>query len=71
MDAYSSDVALNAARLHDLSPLTVLARGYAVARSGNGEIVKSVKQVSPNDFVSVLLTDGRLNCTVDSVQEQG
>lgn len=71
IDAYGSDVALNAARLHDLSPLTVLARGYAVARSEDGEVVKSVKQVSPNDFVSVLLTDGRLNCTVDSVQEQG
>lgn len=51
------------AGLDAMSPLKVLARGYAVA-SREGKVVSSVEQVEPGDQVSVLVSDGRLSCRV-------
>ena len=64
-DPFRAQLALLAARLDDLSPLSVLARGYAVARDGDGGLVSSVEGVKPGDAVTVLLQDGDLACTVE------
>jgi exodeoxyribonuclease VII large subunit len=54
-----------AARLHALSPLAVLGRGYAVcwndARTG---IIRSTRSVQPGDGVRVTVADGELRCQV-------
>lgn len=50
-------------KLHALSPLKVLSRGYSAVYH-NGEIVKSEKQVSVNDEINVKLSDGGLKCLV-------
>jgi exodeoxyribonuclease VII large subunit len=54
-----------AARLHALSPLAVLGRGYAVcwndARTG---IIRSTRSVRPGDGVRVTVADGELRCQV-------
>ena len=54
-----------AASLDAMSPLKVLGRGYAVARDGEGRILKSYRDVTAGDRVSVTLGEGGFACTVD------
>lgn len=63
---FQSELALSASRLEDLSPLAVLARGYAIARGQDGAVVKSVGQVGAGDNVLVTVSDGTLACRVIS-----
>ena len=54
-----------AARLHALSPLAVLGRGYAVCwNDTRTSIIRSAASVSPGDAVRVTVADGELRCTV-------
>ena len=64
----SHQVALRAGRLHDLSPLAILSRGYAVARDAGGAIVKHVASVNPGDTLEVSVADGVISATVDSLK---
>jgi len=50
------------ARLDALNPLAVLQRGYAVVRR-DGQLVRSVAQVSSGDRVSVRVSDGEFDAT--------
>jgi exodeoxyribonuclease VII large subunit len=54
-----------AARLHALSPLAVLGRGYAVCwNATRTSIIRSASTVSRGDAVRVTLADGELQCEV-------
>jgi exodeoxyribonuclease VII large subunit len=54
-----------AGRLENLSPLAVLARGYAVCwNADRTAILRSVAAVGPGDRVHVRLHDGELDCDV-------
>jgi exodeoxyribonuclease VII large subunit len=57
-----------AARLDALSPLKVLDRGYAIARTLDGEVVASVTQAAPGMPLAVRLADGELDVTVSKVR---
>ena len=61
---------LLAEKLNALSPLAVLARGYSVAQSGS-EIVKSISQIKENDNITLVLQDGKAECTVREVIKNG
>jgi exodeoxyribonuclease VII large subunit len=52
-----------AGRLDAISPLNVLARGYAIATS-KGRILTSARQVKKGDPVTVRLSEGAINCEV-------
>lgn len=52
------------AALDALSPLKVLGRGYAVARTGLGRVLTSVEEAAPGDALEVRLADGVLDCQV-------
>ena len=54
-----------AAALDAMSPLKVLGRGYAVARSRDGTILKSGREVVPGDRVSVTLSEGGFDAVVE------
>jgi exodeoxyribonuclease VII large subunit len=54
-----------AGRLDAISPLKVLARGYAIAESG-GKVLTRAAQVKKGDAVSVRLSDGEIQCEVTS-----
>jgi exodeoxyribonuclease VII large subunit len=56
-----------AGRLEAVSPLKVLARGYAIAESG-GKVVTSAKQVRKGDGLRVRLAEGELDATVNEVK---
>lgn len=48
-----------ASRLNALSPLAVLARGYALCTDEAGAIVSGVDRVKPGDVISVRFRDGK------------
>jgi len=54
------------ARLHSLSPLAVLERGYALVLDAAGGVVRSTVQVAPGDKVTTRLTDGGFISRVES-----
>ncbi|WP_283171361.1 exodeoxyribonuclease VII large subunit [Curtanaerobium respiraculi] len=58
---------LHASRLNDLSPLAVIGRGFSLTRGDDGAIVRSVSQVSVGGNVSVQLSDGVLDCSVEGI----
>lgn len=65
---FDKRLAVDASRLQDLSPLSILSRGYAVAYAADGHsVVDAVSKVSPGDEVSVQVSDGRINTKVISV----
>jgi exodeoxyribonuclease VII large subunit len=51
-------------RLDERSPLAILARGYSLAYTPTGEVLRSVEQVSLGDELSLRLSSGRLTATV-------
>jgi exodeoxyribonuclease VII large subunit len=54
-----------AGRLDTLSPLAVLARGYAVCwNADRTQIIRSAESVAPGDRVRVSLHQGELDCDV-------
>lgn len=56
-----------AAKLDTLSPLATLKRGFAIVTCvENKQILHSSKQVARGDQVEVRLSEGTLQCTVDS-----
>ena len=59
------------AKLDALSPLKVLGRGYAVARNGAGEILRSAQDVQVGERIEVLLGQGSLVCTVNERKTGG
>ena len=63
-----TSVAVSAARLHDLSPLAIIGRGYAMAKGEDGRVVSSVDAVARGDRLVVALSDGELDCTVNDVR---
>ena len=53
-----------ASRLDGLSPLGTLSRGYAIAKTTDGAVVRSVKQVKSGETVVVKVKDGEINTVV-------
>ena len=63
------DFARCAAALDAMSPLKVLARGYAVATDADGAVLRSAAQTQPGDTIRVQLQDGALHCTVNNRED--
>lgn len=55
-----------AAKLDAMSPLKVLARGYAIAQNGDGKILRSWKDVPAGGEVRVTLGEGGFTATVNA-----
>ena len=59
------------AKLDAMSPLKVLTRGYAMAQTTGGDVLRSVSQVRPGDRIEITLSDGALSADVTDVKENG
>ena len=59
-----------AAALDAMSPLKVLGRGYALAQTGAGELVRSYREVAPGDRVSVTLAEGGFTGVVEQTWKE-
>jgi exodeoxyribonuclease VII large subunit len=62
-------LALAAASLDALSPLAVLGRGYAIAQSEDGRLLREAGSVAVGSSVSVRLAKGRLTAKVERIEE--
>jgi exodeoxyribonuclease VII large subunit len=52
-------------KLHSLSPLAVLARGYAIAFDSEGRIIKRAADVHKGERLRLRVADGEMNCVKD------
>ena len=59
------------AKLDAMSPLKVLTRGYAMAQTADGTVVRSVSQVHTGDAIAVQFGDGSVTATVTDRKENG
>jgi exodeoxyribonuclease VII large subunit len=64
-------IATSAARLDALSPLRVLARGYAIATDERGVALQDASSVAPGDRIDVRLHRGTVRARVDEVNLEG
>ncbi len=58
-----------AGRLHSISPLATLARGYALATKKNNAIITSSKQLTIADAINLRLASGAVECTVTKITQ--
>ncbi len=72
MERAEDRVGRAAARLHDLSPLSILGRGYAVCFAADGRsVVYSPDAVSIGERLRVRVRDGLIDCVVDEKRTEG
>ena len=57
------------AKLDAMSPLKVLTRGYAMAQTDGGEVLKSVRQVDAGDRIRITFADGSVTASVTHKEE--
>ena len=62
-------LAAAASKLDALSPLKVLSRGYAMVTRENA-VIRETAQIHPGDAITVSLSDGTAQCTVNTVQRR-
>jgi exodeoxyribonuclease VII large subunit len=55
------------ARLHALSPLAVLDRGYALVLAADGSVVRSIAQLTQGEALTTRLADGTFNSQVKAI----
>ena len=48
----------------------VLSRGYAMAQTEDGCLIRSISDVRPQEQITVSLTDGNFTATVNEVKER-
>ena len=56
-------------KLDAMSPLKVLTRGYSMAQTERGEVLRSVSQVELGERIRISLSDGKLSATVMNKEE--
>ncbi len=61
-------LATASAGLDAMSPLRVLERGYAIARTAEGHVVASIAAVAPGDTLAVRISDGEIDARVVGVR---
>ncbi len=59
LDRVKSVLREAAGRLNALSPLTVLSRGYAVAQTEEGTLIRSSRALKPGDKLILTVSDGK------------
>jgi exodeoxyribonuclease VII large subunit len=66
LQANRSRFEVAAGRLHALSPLAILERGYSICRDARGGVLRDAAGVAPGDRVGVTLAKGHLKCRVEA-----
>jgi exodeoxyribonuclease VII large subunit len=55
-------------KLEGLSPLKVMQRGYAAVQK-DGQLIRSVQELSENDRIEMRLLDGKAICLIEKLEE--
>jgi exodeoxyribonuclease VII large subunit len=64
LDRRQARLSVLSATLETMNPVSTLARGYAILRTGDGRIIHSVDDVVPGDFFSAQVSDGHFGAKV-------
>jgi exodeoxyribonuclease VII large subunit len=56
--------------LDTVSPLATLGRGYAIAQTESGQVIRNATDVSVGEAITTRLGRGHLGCRVESIQEK-
>jgi exodeoxyribonuclease VII large subunit len=67
IDRRASRIAATAGRLHALSPLATLARGYAIAQDDEGRTLGAVSDFAPGVAFDLRVRDGAVRATTDLI----
>lgn len=70
MAPFRERISVMAASLEGLSPLAVLARGYAAAFAEDGSVISSVSMVKPGDALAVRVSDGIIQGRAESIERE-
>jgi exodeoxyribonuclease VII large subunit len=57
-------------RIQGADPRRILERGYVLALDGKGRVMKGISGLAKGDRMSVMFSDGVLECVVDNVKEK-
>lgn len=71
LSARNAQFVASVSKLDAMSPLKVLSRGYAMALTPNGAVLRSVKQVTKGAEISIMVSDGTVAASVLSAKETG
>lgn len=71
LSARNAQFVASVSKLDAMSPLKVLSRGYAMAQTSNGAVLRSVKQVTKGTEISIMVSDGTVAASVLSAKETG
>ena len=66
VNALVSRIDLLEARIGAADPRAILKRGYLLATDARGRVLKSASGAAPGDGISLIFSDGTLDCTVTS-----
>ena len=66
-DPPAQRLGLLAARMHALSPVATLARGYALVHRDDGTVLRRATDAQPGMGLRVRLAEGALECRVEQV----
>ena len=69
LSRFDNQMRSGASRLHDLSPVAVLGRGYSITRTIDGDVVRSIDQAPTGSVIQVSVADGRLACEVKETEK--
>jgi exodeoxyribonuclease VII large subunit len=67
LEAHGRHLAELSRTLDAVSPLATLGRGYAIARTEDGRVIRDAAQVETGDRIEVRLNKGRLGCRVEEM----
>ena len=67
IDLYENALVNYAVRLDSVSPLKVLARGYAIVKNDVLEPVKTAHKINEGENVTVVMRDGTLSCICEKI----
>ncbi|QLB12630.1 exodeoxyribonuclease VII large subunit [Bisgaardia hudsonensis] len=58
------------ANLDGLSPLKILSRGYAIAETKKGIIIRNINQVNANETIRTIISDGIIISKIDEIRQR-
>jgi exodeoxyribonuclease VII large subunit len=67
IDRRGNRIAAAAGRLHALSPVATLARGYAIAQDGQGRTLASIDSFVAGSEFELLVRDGIVQSTANAI----
>ena len=62
-----AEVTAAANKVNVLNPISLLQKGYSAVIKDNS-VISSVKFLKPNDKITVKMSDGEINCSVESIK---